>query len=196
MTKGALCDWQWNILQSCLQELKVLLGDCPDCPEVEASAVQLTETGEPLTLPYTTEDRPNSLSQTLSLTDPSGCLADNPDAEISVQITLDHEALPFDSHRGFILSASAGTFTAESASNTFETSGTTGNSNIGIGYAMGDTGNERNIRWVKLTAIAAEWTAGIALSYLGFGGVGGASESLYSQELTICEGLEDICDAC
>ena len=135
------------------------------------------------------------MAQGLVITETNTCLADNPDEEVSVKITLDHEAGDFDEHRGFILSTSAGTFTAESASNTIGGAGGVGTAAISIGYDIGEAGNQRNMRWVKLTAPAADWLAGITISYLAFGAANNDYDTIHSQTLEICD-LPEICNEC
>ncbi len=179
----------------CLEEIKSLL-QCPgeNCPAINQSSISLVDDGSSVSYPLTAENEFKDHNIVVTLTDPSGCLASNPDAEISVRYLVDHEAGPYDAHRLYILIASAGTFTAQSASNS---GGTVGAGNIQIGYNAGDgVAQVRNDRWVKLTATAAEWLNGITFTTGFFGGVGGAYETIHSLEFEICEGLTEICDGC
>ena len=169
---------------------------CEDtCPIVISGNLFDVDTNAPLNLPLTAQNGFINVAQALTVTDPTGCLAANPEAEISVQITFDHEAGFFDLHRGFLLATDTGLFTAESASNTLGAGGI-GTQGIGIGYDFGEAGNQRNDRWVKLTATAGEWLNGVGLTWLGFGAVNeNTYDTVFSQDLEICAGLE-ICDGC
>ena len=188
-----------ELLKKILECLESLKG-CPSdtCPTLDESTAVITTEGDSLnsvvTYPLTAMGEFKDTTQTVTLTDPTGCLAANPDAPISVRYLVDHEAGPHPTHRLYILIASAGTFTDQSASNS---GGTLGGSTINIGYGAADpVANARNDRWVKLTATAADWLAGVSFSTGFMGGVGGAFETLHSVDYEICEGLEGICDGC
>lgn len=175
---------------SLLEEIRDLLT-CKTCPELIVGDTVNSNDSSVLSFPL------NANSVVIPFTTPitieyDECLAD----EIVIRVTQDHEAGAYPNHRGYILSASSGIWTAESASNTFETSGTIGTANIGIGYAATDPiANQRNIRWTELTVSKADLLAGITLSGLGFGGFGGATEDIYSMSWEIVSGKE-ACDGC
>lgn len=172
-----------------LEDIKELL-DCDECPELEVSATTNSDDQSTVNFPFTATSQFKDHSTNVSVTDPAGCFAANPDALIQLRYKVDHQAGPYDTHRAYFLISSHGTFVAQSASNT---AGTVGNANIVIGYSTGETANQRNERWVKLEVRAEDLLNGITLSTGFFGGVGGATETIHFQSIEICGGLE-ICD--
>ena len=174
---------------------------CPECPELVVGSFFNVDTNTLLSLPIVAQGEIVTFGQRIHIEDTSeGCLANNLEAEIEVEICLDHSAGTFDSHRGFILNTDAGVFTAENAANSIGTF-QTGTPNIGIGYDVGEPFNQRAERCVKLKATAAEWLAGVDLLYLSFGGIDGNGanllhDTLHDMSAEICLMAEGVCDGC
>ena len=171
--------------------------DCssPPCPKLIIG--DTVDSADNSTLSYPMQIAGGFLNWVVPVSIETGtaCLDDNPNASITVRICFDHEALVYDNHRAFVLVASAGTFTAVSASNTQAAASGTGAQQIG--YGVGDNVNgPRAIRCADLTLTVAQLQAGITFSGLAFGGVGGASEAIYSMDIEIVDGLTAICEGC
>ena len=180
-----------NQTNALLQELIDCMCNCPECPRIITDGFMNPDTGGNLFLPL--EVASDFLPFTTMLAvGQSDCLND-PDALISIKINQEHEAGVFDNHRAYILSASSGTFTDQSQTNS---AGVLNAGFIQIGYSQGEVNNDRAERWVKLTATVAEWQAGISLTGLAFGGVGGAFEKMYSFETEFCHDLKELCNGC
>lgn len=172
-------------------------GECPckDCPELVVGPPTDTGTQVAYTTPINATDQFINWASQVSITEEE-CLTDNPNALITIRVTQDHEAGAYDSHRSYVLTTSAGVFTAVSGTNTAAAaSGTAGQQ---IGYAAGDSANgPRAIRWVELEVPVQDlFNSGISLTAIAFGGAGGAFEILHSQTIEIVDGLNQICDQC
>jgi len=199
--------------QQFLDELKcikaALTEECPECPELDVGQATLSDDGSVISFPHST-DNPDiafaDFSVPMTVSDPSGCLADNPDALISIQVNARHatQATGNVGHFGFlwIISDGAGNqigqFVDQSASNTFGSNsniGGIGQSVIAMGH-QGEAGNIDNDRWVKFEVTAAQLLAGISLVTGGFGAVNNSFDVLFNLDIELCGGTEEICDGC
>lgn len=184
-----------NAINTLNEKMCELIGEdgdecpCVECPRLTVGSLTSVDTGNPLPIPHLAPNGFNEWTIPFSA-DLSAC---DPDADIVVRVTQDHEAGAFDNHRAYVLVTSAGTFTAVSASNS-QAPASNATSQI-IGYAAGDNVNgPRAIRWSEITLKASDLTAGVSLTSGAFGGVGGATEAMYSLDIEIVSGLEEACN--
>ncbi len=194
-------EWADCLIVNELAAIKKKLNECCDkenvtsepCPKLIVSDPVNIDTGDSAPFPYVAGgDRGIAeFTQMLSI-ECEECIGD----EVVIRVTEDHEATPYDTHRGYINVTSAGTFTLSGPTNTFETASATGNGFLGIGYARGDAVNgPRAVRVYEITVPKEALCDTLTLSTRGFGGVGGVTETIYNRTFEIVGGLEN-CNGC
>ena len=199
---GPLDKWIECLIADELGNIKKLITECccnkddepaGECPKLTVSDPVNIDTGDSAPFPYVADGERGiaDFTQMISV-DCQNCIGE----EVVIRVTEDHEATPYDTHRGYINVTDAGTFTLSGPTNTFETASATGAAFLGIGYAKGDSVNgPRATRVYEITVPKDALCDTITLSSRGFGGVGGVTETIYSRIFEIVGGTEN-CNGC
>lgn len=180
-----------NEMCSLIDELTALLdkvcGPCEDeplaCPPVpglsgpdggDASWTSGPDIGQALTYPTPIDTNIRDWATTLTVDEAkiaACCESHTPESAMVVRFHMLHKLIGLP-HTGFVLSTSAGQFTATSPTNTSTLGGGYPSQAVGVGATSTQQDADFVDRWVDITATCADFIAGVTLSTFAFEGNG------------------------